>query len=80
VPVQRFRDLDDARRALWTTADDPRLLDRLRHLWRFTARLVRSRPSPGLRRFRTIEEANADRERSVATRIRGATGAGRESL
>ena len=70
MPVQRFRHPDDARRALWTSIDDPGLPRRLRQLWRFAARLAGSRPAPGVRRFRTIEEANADREQYIATRVR----------
>jgi hypothetical protein len=70
MPVQRFRHLDDARRALWTSADDVSLPGRLRQLWRFSARLVGSSPRPGVRRYRTIEEANADREQHIAARIR----------
>ncbi len=74
MPVQRFRHLDDARRALWTSADDVSLPGRLRQLWRFSARLVGSSPARGpargVRRFRTIEEANAERERQVAARVR----------
>jgi len=67
--VHRFRDLDEARRALWTTSDDPRLATRIRRLWQFTARLARPSPSPGVRRFRTIEEANAERQlRARSTR------------
>jgi hypothetical protein len=62
VPVHRFRDLDEARRALWTTSDDPRLATRIRLLWHFTTRLAGRPPSPGIRRFRTIEEANAERQ------------------
>jgi hypothetical protein len=70
MPVQQFRHLDDARRALWTSATDVRLPERLRQLWRFSARLVGSSPPRGVRRFRTIEEANADRERLIAARVR----------
>ena len=70
MPVQRFRHLDDARRALWTSADDASLPGRLRQLWCFSARLVGSSPPRGVRRFRTIEEANAERERRVAARVR----------
>jgi hypothetical protein len=69
MPVERFRHLDDARRALWTSVDDARLADRLRQLWRFSARLTGSSCPPGVHRFRTIEEANAARERQVTARV-----------
>ena len=69
MPVRRFRSLDDARRALWIAPDDPALAARIRNLWRFSARLVDRRIPRGLRRFRSIEEANAERERWIADRI-----------
>jgi hypothetical protein len=70
VPLQRFRDLDEARRALWARPDDGTLAGRIRRLWAFSARLAKPYAAPGVRRFRTIEEANADRERSARERAR----------
>jgi hypothetical protein len=70
VPVQRFRDLDEARRALWISPDDPSLANRIRRLWRFSARLATPSVPRGLRRFRGIEEANAERECRVQDRVR----------
>jgi hypothetical protein len=70
MPIERFRHLDDARRALWTRADDMHPAERLRRLWRFSARLATSALPRGVRRFRSIEEANADRDRHVTARVR----------
>lgn len=71
VPVRRFRDLDEARRALWTGPEDPALPMRIRRLWAFSRRLTRPLAHPrGERRFRTIEAANADRELRAAERVR----------
>jgi hypothetical protein len=69
VPVHRFRDLDDARRALWSASDDPLLAKRIRRLWHFAARLARPSVPRGVRLFRTIEDANAERERRLRDRI-----------
>lgn len=69
MPVQRFRDLDAARRALWTAPNDPALPDRIRRLWRFSARLTRPSAARGVRRFRTIAEANAERAYRLQARI-----------
>lgn len=71
MPVQRFRDLDEARRALWVAPDDPTLPGRIRRLWHFSARLTKPCVPRGVLRFRTIEEANAERERRVKARIDG---------
>jgi hypothetical protein len=69
MPIQRFRSLDDARRALWVAPDDPALVTRIRQVWRFSARLLDRRIPRGLRRFTSIEAANAERERWIADRI-----------
>jgi hypothetical protein len=56
MAVQRFRTFEDARRALWLERGDPQILMRMKRL----AQLARSSPCrPGVRRFRTIEEAKA---------------------
>ena len=69
MPVQRFRSLDDARRALWVAPGDPALFARIRSVWRFSSRLLDRRIPRGLRRFRRIEDANAERERWIAARV-----------
>jgi hypothetical protein len=70
MPVQRFRNLDEARRALWSNQDAATLSARIRRLWQFTGRLARPTVPRGVRRFRTIEEANEERDERVTRRIR----------
>jgi hypothetical protein len=56
--VQKFRTFEEARRALWLPAGDPRIFERMRRL----SELHRgSRVAHGVSRFRTIEEAKARR-------------------
>ncbi|HEX9711726.1 MAG TPA: hypothetical protein VGB52_04120 [Actinomycetota bacterium] len=69
MPVQRFRDPDDARRALWTSSDDPALARRIRSLWARAARLAPPNIPRGLRKFRTIEEAARERAEWERARI-----------
>ena len=61
MPVWKFRNSEEARRALWTESSDPDLPERLRRLFAFVKRLSRSRAPRGVRRFNSVEEANADR-------------------
>jgi hypothetical protein len=61
VPVYRFRQLDDARRALWVSPGAADLAERIRRLWAFAAHFAPRRLPPGVRKFRSIEEANRDR-------------------
>jgi hypothetical protein len=71
MPVERFRDLDAARRALWVARDDPKLTARIRRLWSIASRLVPLGIPRGVRKFRRIEDANREREAWVERRVRG---------
>jgi len=55
MPVQKFRTFAEARRALWLSPDDPRILVRMKRL----GAMARSRRAiqRGVTRIRTIEEA-----------------------
>lgn len=61
MPVLRFRDHDDARKALWAEAGDPRLAERLRRLYGTAARICPLVRTPGIQKFRTLEDADAAR-------------------
>lgn len=64
MPIQRFRTQEEARQALWLPSGDPRIGPRLRQLWAFARRLLPpGRKFPrGVQKFRSIEEANRERE------------------
>jgi hypothetical protein len=71
MPVYRFRTLEDARRALWLKPGDPRLERITEWVWALAAELMGPHPPPrGLKKFRTLEEANADRKHWEAERSR----------
>jgi hypothetical protein len=73
MPVQKFRTWDDARRALWCDPDDPTHLRRMAQLLRFSARLHPRSYPPGVYKYRSLEDAQRDRdawEREVARRLR----------
>ncbi len=69
MPLQRFRSHEEARRALWMDATDPALPGRIRRLWERSRRLAPLEIPRGLRKFRSIEEANAEREAWVRRRV-----------
>ena len=70
MPVQRFRSFEEARRALWLAPGDPKLWARIRSLWDFAGRVAPCAIPRGVRKFRTLEEANQDRERWTQRRTR----------
>jgi hypothetical protein len=70
MPLQRFRDFDEARRALWSGRTDPGLAARIRGLWAFAARLAPGAAPRGLCKFRTLAEAERHREEWIEKRVR----------
>lgn len=78
MPLLRFRDHEEARRALWTGPHDPQLWDRIAANWKRAMSLLPDsgvRPRAGLRRLRTWEAADAERaeweRRRVEARAEG---------
>ena len=59
MPVEKFRTFEEARRALWLSPDDPRILLRMRRLGALahSRRVIRR----GVTRIRTIEAAKQDK-------------------
>lgn len=66
VPVQRFDEHPDPA-TLWRPPGDPRIAQKMRWLSKFVSRLAPPKPAPGIRKFRSIEEADRDREQRSAT-------------
>jgi hypothetical protein len=62
MAVQKFRTLDEAERALWLAPGDPAILSAMRAAAAWARLAPRVPPPRGIRKFRTIEEANADRD------------------
>jgi hypothetical protein len=62
MPVYKFRTLKEASVALWSSPDDPKLPDRIRGWWRTCARFRHTQAPRGVRRFTTLEKANAERD------------------
>ncbi|MBI3757605.1 MAG: hypothetical protein HY267_06480 [Deltaproteobacteria bacterium] len=69
MPVQKFRNLDAARRALWRPSHAADLVLHIKSLWAFSTRLTPRQIPRGIRKFRSIQEANLEREQWVAHRV-----------
>ena len=71
MPVQKFRTLDEMRRAQRMAPDDPRLPRVIRFNWELGWAMAGSFVPPrGVFKFRSIEEANAHRKRWETERSR----------
>lgn len=70
MPVEKFRDLEEARRALWVDRDDPRLWERIAAVWERAALLAPPCPPRGVLKFRSMKEANREREERERERSR----------
>ena len=62
MPVEKFKDFESARRALWLESGDPTTLDRFRELMALSHKLCPPVPMVGVRKYRSVEEAYADRQ------------------
>ncbi len=73
MPVRKYRRIEDMPdHALTHDAGDPAIPDRIRYLWRFSEALlgdVGTCIPRGVRKYRSIEEANADRDRWEQERV-----------
>ncbi|MEX0873339.1 MAG: hypothetical protein WD646_13465 [Actinomycetota bacterium] len=70
MSVRRFSDPDEARRALFASSDDAALARRISSLWARATRLAPPSFDRGVKKFRSIDAANRDRDRATAQRVR----------
>jgi hypothetical protein len=62
MPIYKFRSLQESEDTLFQNPDDPELLSRIRSLWQFSARLFPRKFPPGVYKYRSIEEANKQKD------------------
>lgn len=70
MPVQKFRSFEDASRALAVDSERQagRLEARIAHLWSLSAALTPPLNFRGLRKYRSLDEADEDRRRKIVAR------------
>ena len=71
MAVKKFRTFEDASRDLVRHRDEGQeLAARVAALWAFSARLAPPLEFRGVRKYASLEEADADRQRMIVTRLR----------
>jgi len=65
MPIQKFKSLDDARRALWTEPGSDENIRAIRYLLGFWSHVRPVRFPIGVFKYRSIQEANAAREQGM---------------
>lgn len=63
LPLQKFRSLKEAEQALWCDHPDDAYLDRLERWWSIVDQLSPRSYPPGVRKYRSLEEADRDRQK-----------------
>ena len=62
MPVMRFRNVDEMGELAWLPQGSPELWRAIRRAWGLARALAPRRVPPGVYRFRTMAEANAQRD------------------
>jgi len=70
MPVRKFRDVSEMEATLWYDRNDPALPLAIARLWSFAARMWPLQFPRGVHKYRSIEEANADRDRWEEANVR----------
>jgi hypothetical protein len=63
MPVRKFRDVSEMEDTLWYERADPALPRAIAGVWDFAARMCPLQFPRGVHKYRSIDDANADRER-----------------
>lgn len=74
MPFKKFRSVEEmdaaARRDLWCEQPDAACFERIGRLWERSARLSPRKFPKGVVKYRSLEEAEADRERLITEHVR----------
>jgi hypothetical protein len=62
MPIRKFRDVSEMEDTLWYERADPALLRAIARVWDFAARACPLQFPRGVHKYRSIADANADRD------------------
>ena len=70
MPVYKYRTVEAMESSVWLDRNDPKLLDRIQSIWRFSAQVAPVRFSPGVHKHRSIADAQAYLEANTVRGLR----------
>lgn len=62
MPVRKFRSVEEMKQAAELPTGDPSIPSRIRHLWRLASAFPRNARTRGVRKYRSVEQADAARQ------------------
>lgn len=62
MPVRKFRSIEEMKEPRWLPSGDPAIPRQIRYLWRLASLSGFARRPRGVRKYRSVEEADRDRE------------------
>jgi len=65
MPVRKFHSVAEMNQPLWRRPGDPELYEAIRAVWNFGRRTSKTRFTPGVRRFRSIEEMDENQQKAL---------------
>jgi hypothetical protein len=77
MPVYKYKNFDDAEKALWNFNPDATYFSRIAELWKFADKISPINYPQGIFKFRNVEEANRQRyewELAYAKRLQAKKG------
>ena len=69
MPIRKFRSVEEMNQPPWREPGDPMLYRAIAAVWAFARRTNPRRFPPGVHKYRTIEDMDRARERSLAEHI-----------
>jgi hypothetical protein len=70
MPVRKFRSIEEMDAYTWRTPGDPELYRAIRFTWDLARRMNPRRFTPGVRKYRSIDEMNRADDERLAEHIR----------
>ena len=69
MPIQKFKNFDDASKSLWNYTPDNNYYQRVRRFYKFSSRLIKFTCARGIYKFSSFKEAEEHRMEFLLTNV-----------